>query len=103
MEHGQNSRIKKNNNTEKGSTLGPKEGISKKSKFQGKCFNSGKQGYKYANCRPPKRNKPKEVNVIDGITKNVSDINLIVVISRVNLVGSNPKEWWIGTGASCHF
>ena len=38
----------------------------------------------------------------DGITKDVSDIDFIVVISKVNLVGSNPKEWWIDTGATRH-
>ena len=30
------------------------------------------------------------------------DIDLIVVISEVNLMGSNPKEWWIDTGATRH-
>ena len=53
-------------------------------------------------CRLPKRNKPKEANVVDNITKDVSDIDLIIVISEVNLVGSNPKEWWIDAGATHH-
>ena len=35
----------------------------------------------------PKRNKPKEANVVDGITKDVFDIDLIVVIFEVKLVG----------------
>ena len=43
-----------------------------------------------------------EVNVVDDITKDVSDINLIVVIFEVNLVGSNPKEWWINIDATLH-
>ena len=47
-------------------------------------------------------NKPKEANVIDGITKDVSDIELTTIISEVNLVGSNPKEWWIDTSATRH-
>ncbi|KAL6328584.1 hypothetical protein AAG906_038779 [Vitis piasezkii] len=64
VEHGQSSKAKTNNNKGKGSKLGPKGGISKKPKFQGKCFNS--------------------------------------VVSEVNLVGSNPKEWWIDTGATRH-
>ena len=42
--------------------------------FQGKCFNYGKQCHKYVDCRLPKRNKLKEANVVDGITKDVSDI-----------------------------
>ena len=82
--------------------LGPKGGVSKKQKFQGKCFNCGNQGHKSSNCRLQKSNKLKEANVVDGITKDVSNINLTVVISEVNLVGSNPKEWWIDTGATCH-
>ena len=49
-----------------------------------------------------KRNKPKEANVVDGITKDVFDIDLTVVISKMNLVGSNPKEWWIDMGATHH-
>ena len=52
--------------------------------------------------RLPKRNKPKEAKVVDDMTKNVSDIELTVVISEVNLVGSNSKEWWIDTGSTCH-
>ena len=31
-------------------------------------------------------------NVVDDISKDVSEIDLTVVISAVNLVGSNPKE-----------
>ncbi|KAL6329980.1 hypothetical protein AAG906_039895 [Vitis piasezkii] len=48
------------------------------------------------------KNKPKEANVIDDITRNVSDIDLTAIVSEVNLVGSNPKEWWIDTGATRH-
>ena len=40
--------------------------------------------------------------MVDGIPKDVSDINLTTVISEENLVGSNPKEWWIDTGATRH-
>ena len=40
--------------------------------------------------------------MIDGITKDVSNIDLTVVISEVNLVGSNPKKLWIDTGATRH-
>ena len=40
--------------------------------------------------------------MVDGITKGVSDIDLTIIISEVNLVGSNPKEWWIDTGATRH-
>ena len=99
VEHGQGSKFKKDNNKGKGTKLGPKGGVFKKQKFIGKCFNCGKQGHKSSDCRLPKRNKLKEANVVDDISKDVSEIDLIAVISEVNLVGSNPKEWWIDTSA----
>ena len=40
--------------------------------------------------------------MVDVVTKDVSDIDLTIVISEVNLVGSNPKEWRIDTSATCH-
>ena len=102
MEHGQSSKFKKGSNKGKCTKLGPKRGVSKKQKFLGKCFNYGKQGHKSSDCRLPKKNKPKEANVIDDISKDVFDIDLTVIISEVNLVGSNPKEWWIDIGATRH-
>lgn len=38
-------------------------------------------------------NKLKEVNVVDDIAKYMYDSDLITVISKVKLVGFNPKEW----------
>ena len=92
VEHGQSPKFKKGNNKRKCTKLRPKGGVSKKQKFLRKCFNCGKQGHKSSDCRLPKRNKPKEANVIDNISKDVSDIDLTTVISEVNLVGSNSKE-----------
>ena len=40
--------------------------------------------------------------MVDGLVKDVSNINLTAVISVVNLVGSNPKEWLIDTSATYH-
>ena len=40
--------------------------------------------------------------MVDGITKDMLDIDLTTVIFEVNLVGSNPKEWWIDTSATRH-
>ena len=91
VEYGQSSKYKKANNKGKGTKLRPKRGVSKKLKFQGKCFNCGKQGHKSTDCRLLKRNKPKEANVIDDIRKDVSNIDPKAVISEVNLVGSNPN------------
>ena len=70
----------------KDSKLGPKGGISKKQKFQGKCFNYGKQGHKSSDCILSKNNKPKEANVADDISKDVSDIDLTTVIYEMNFV-----------------
>ncbi|KAL5566690.1 hypothetical protein UlMin_029854 [Ulmus minor] len=99
VEHGQSSKFKKNKSN-KGHKLGPKGGVSKKQKFQGKCFNCDKIGHKSSECRLPKKNKNPETNVVDNITQDVADIDMCAVISKVNLVGSNPKEWWIDTGAT---
>ena len=63
VEHGQSSKFKKR--TTKGVILGPKGGISKKQKFQGKCFNCDKMGHKAAECRLPRKNKNKEANVME--------------------------------------
>ena len=96
------SKFKKAKNKGKATKLGPKGGVSKKLKFQGKYFNCGKQGHKSTDYRQQKRNKPKEANVVDDISKDVYDINLTGVIFEVNMVGSNSKEWWIDTGATHH-
>lgn len=102
VEHGQGSKnykIKVGPSGGKGIKLGPKGGIPKK-KFQGKCFNCDKVGHKFSEYRLPK--KKKEVNVVDYMAHDVSEISLTAVISEVNMVGSNPKEWWIDTGATRH-
>ena len=33
---------------------------------------------------------------------DVSDMNLLAVVSEVNFNGNNTKEWWVDTGATCH-
>ncbi|KAL5582887.1 hypothetical protein UlMin_015329 [Ulmus minor] len=91
VEHKQSSKFKKKKSN-KGPKLGPKGGVSKKQKFQGKCFSCDKICHKSSECRLSKKNKNHEANVVDNITQDVDDINLCVVISEVNLVGSNPRE-----------
>ncbi|KAL2526929.1 CCHC-type domain-containing protein [Abeliophyllum distichum] len=61
---------------------------------------SPKGGHKLLECRLPKRNNKKEANVVDDIIHDVSEMNLAAVISEVNLVGSNLREWWIDIGAT---
>ena len=79
VEHGQSSKFKKK--TSKGFNLGPKGGISKKHKFQGKCFNCDKMGHKAVDYRPPKKNKNKEAYVMEETTQEVDDLNFSVVVS----------------------
>ncbi|XP_060669115.1 UDP-glycosyltransferase 74B1-like [Ziziphus jujuba] len=64
------------------SKLGPKGGISKKAKFQGKCFNYDKMGHRAAYCRLPKRKKNKEAQMMEHITREVDDIDLSAVVSE---------------------
>ncbi|WCJ29313.1 Retrovirus-related Pol polyprotein from transposon TNT 1-94 [Euphorbia peplus] len=96
--------VKKDSKKKGNASLGPKGGVSKKPKFVGKCYNCNKLGHKSADCRLPKKATPKknEANLLEGITKNVSDIDLAAVVSEVNLVDSNPREWWLDTGATRH-
>ncbi|CAN1764975.1 hypothetical protein LINPERHAP1_LOCUS9492, partial [Linum perenne] len=32
----------------------------------------------------------------------IKNVDLVAVVSEVNLVASNPREWWIDTGATRH-
>ena len=40
--------------------------------------------------------------MMNDITQDVLDINLYAMVSKVNLVGSSLKEWWIDTSATRH-
>ncbi|XP_062105607.1 uncharacterized protein LOC133817193 [Humulus lupulus] len=56
VEHDKGSKGKKPKPKPKpGSKLGTKGGVSKKSKFQGKCFNCNKTGHKSSDCRLTKK------------------------------------------------
>ena len=102
MKYGQSLKFKKPKNKGKDTKMRTKGGISKKLEFQGKCFNCGNRGHKSTDCILPKMNKPKEADVINDITKDMSNIDLTIVTSEVNLVGSNPKGWWIKIGATLY-
>ncbi|CAM8934624.1 unnamed protein product [Rhodiola kirilowii] len=94
VEHGESSKGKKPFNK-----LGPKGGTMKKkaqSKFTGKCFNCDKEGHRAADCKS-KQKKKKTVNVAEG-----DEDMLVAVISQLNPADSNPKEWWLDTGATHH-
>jgi len=36
------------------------------------------------------------------MTEDVSKISLSAIVSEVNLVGSNPREWWVNTDSTRH-
>lgn len=59
--------------------------------FQGKYFSRDKKRQKSSKCHFPKQKI--EANMIDNITQNVSNVNRLVVVSKVNLARSNAKEW----------
>ena len=99
VEHGTNSKDKQS--TKMKNKFEPKEGISKKtyqpSKFLGKCFNCDKQSHKLIDYRLLKRKKKNETYAM-----GINNDELVMVVSEVNLVDLNPKEWWLDTGATCY-
>ncbi|KAH9678457.1 hypothetical protein KPL71_025717 [Citrus sinensis] len=78
------------------------EGLVVKLRIEEDNKNAEKRGmgHKVSDCRLPK--KKLEANVVENITQHVSGINPSAVVSEVNLIGSNPREWWIDTGATRH-
>ncbi|XP_062100804.1 uncharacterized protein LOC133806728 [Humulus lupulus] len=72
------------------SKLRPKGGVSKKPKFQGKCFNCNKTGHKSSDCRLSKK-KGNEANDMEAMSQEIVGLDLCVVVSEINLVDANPK------------
>lgn len=73
-----------------------------KQQFQGVCFNCDQPGHRAANCKMPKRVTPREANMVNDVDMIAMVSDVIAMISEVNLVGSNNREWWVDTGATCH-
>lgn len=70
-----------------------------KKKFKEKCFNCGKVGQKFMNCRAPKKGKKNDqANMIES-NKECDD--LCAMFSECNLA-RNPREWWMDSGATRH-
>ena len=104
VEQGQTSH---NNKKRKHNGNGPKQGPTKK--FQGKCYVCNKQGHRAKDCHSrkdqgnPKKKRPQaNVTEVDGLLGDVLDMNLSTVVSEVNFIGSNTKEWWVDKGATRH-
>ncbi|KAL5708533.1 hypothetical protein ACHQM5_019321 [Ranunculus cassubicifolius] len=83
-------------------------------KFSGTCHKCGKKNHKVAECRSSidiREDKGKskgkgkaEANLAEEgkLSHKLSEMDLCAVTSEVNLVGSNPREWWYDTGATKH-
>ena len=96
-----------NNKKRKHNGNGPKQGPTKK--FQGKCHVCNKQGHYAKGCHSrkdqgnPKKKRPQaNVTEVDGLLGDVSYMNLSDVVSEVNFIGSNTKEWSMDIGATHH-
>ena len=100
VEQGQTSH---NNKKRKHNGNGPKQGPTKK--FQGKCYVCNKKGHRAKDCHSRKeQGNPKKKLPQANVTEvdDVSDMNLSTVVSEVNFIGSNTKEWWVDIGATRH-
>lgn len=76
-------------------------------KFNGKCYVCGKMGHRAKDCHKHKdqgTKKGSQANItgVEKLSKDVNDIDLSAVISEVNLVGEDTKEWWMDTGSTHH-
>ncbi len=40
--------------------------------------------------------------MIKGLTAKVKDLNMVAMVTELNVIESNLKDWWIDTGASRH-
>ncbi|CAA7023934.1 unnamed protein product [Microthlaspi erraticum] len=65
----------------------------KKSGFSGKCNHCGKVGHRGADCR----SKAKEKN-----QANLTEDDMVAVVTEANMVEENPMLWWYDTGATTH-
>ena len=69
--------------------------------FDGICYICNKKGHKSFECKQAKRSSNGR-NMVNVVTGEQDEMHLLAVISEVNLVGTNPQEWWIDTGATRH-
>ncbi|XXG82530.1 hypothetical protein AAC387_Pa10g0455 [Persea americana] len=102
VEHGQNPKKRKNPSS------GPKQGPTDNKKFKGKCYVCDKSVHRTKDCRKrkdqgntSKKSAHANMTELDNLSTDVSNINVSVVVSKVNLVG-NTSEWWVDTGAIRH-
>ncbi|GAA0187045.1 hypothetical protein LIER_34333 [Lithospermum erythrorhizon] len=63
------------------------------------CYTYNKKGHESFECKQPKK-FTSGGNFFNVVTKGLRDVTLSDVISEVNLVDSNSKEWWIDIGTT---
>ncbi|XP_028093117.1 uncharacterized protein LOC114293282 [Camellia sinensis] len=115
IEHGKSSGVRKKPTVNKGSKLGPRGGVAKKPaykpqkpsyRFLGKCYNYGSEGRRASDCckqrKPYKTNPRAHMANMQEHSHDEDDMHLSSAVSKVNMVGSNPREWWTDTGATSH-
>ena len=94
------------------SAVKPLKGMIK-NKFLENCFVCNKPSHRAKDCRScttqvsqgkNKKRKFAQANMteLEQLSGDILEMNLCAVISEVNLVGSNPKQWWVDTGATRH-
>ena len=67
----------------------------------------GKMGHRAKDCHKrqdqgTKKGSQANITEVEYLSKNVDDIDLSVVITEVNLVGGDTKEWWMDTRSTRH-
>ncbi|KAJ0492733.1 putative RNA-directed DNA polymerase [Helianthus annuus] len=54
-------------------------------------------------CKLPKKENARQVNMVDEVDNLVAMVtDLSILVTEVNLVGQNNKDWWVDTGATRH-
>ncbi|KAF3957313.1 hypothetical protein CMV_017662 [Castanea mollissima] len=101
VEHNKNKRKYSGESLSQGTTEG------NFTKFNEKCYVCGKMGHRAKDCHKRKDQETKkgfQANIIEveNLSKDVDDLDLSAVISKVNLVGGDTKEWWMDTGSTRH-
>ncbi|XP_028077782.1 uncharacterized protein LOC114279697 [Camellia sinensis] len=75
------------------------EGMFLSKSFQAvDCRKKKKPDKKY----PPQNKSRAHMVEIEDLSQDVDDMYLAAVVSEVNIIGSNLKEWWMDTRATCH-
>ena len=57
-------------------------------------------GHKATDYKLPTENHG--ANMVDNIANNVAKLSFTTIVSEVNMVKSNPREWWIDISATRH-